>query len=205
MNCLYLILLYFVSFFTRAETINEPRFWTGINHKSNVSKFSIWQDVQLRYDLHSGGMQQTLIRIGPLYNLGTSEVGLLGTYVQTGLIKEYRPTVHHSISSGNIDLRNRLELRKIEENPSTSMRLRLLLKFDSNKKAPSSLVIWDEPFINLTNEDWTGSRIFERNRFFIGYKFIITEIKYEIGYLNQFIPRSDVQTFEHITSVNIFY
>jgi hypothetical protein len=59
------------------------------------------------------------------------------------------------------------------------------------------LLIWDEPFLNITQEEWTGKRVFERNRVFLGTVLKWEEIKIEFGYLNQLIPRENKTIQEH--------
>jgi len=189
---------------------NQNRAWLGLLGKKTLTQdYSLWSEAQLRYDLEVGGMQQTLFRFGPLKQINENhEIGLLMAFVQTGLIKEYRPTLQHMQQlSGrrNIKLssRSRLEARFLEDSSDDSMRFRYLLRGQMSLNSSLSLILWDEAFINLTNDDWTGNRTVERNRLFVGFRIPITEMSIEIGYLNQHIyRRSDL--IEHALVFYLF-
>ena len=60
-------------------------------------------------------------------------------------------------------------------------------------------------FLNITNESWTGNRTFERNRAFIGTRSKLNELSYEIGYMNQYVPRKELSTMEHILTLYLFF
>jgi hypothetical protein len=64
--------------------------------------------------------------------------------------------------------RSRMEFRMLEDSPDDSLRFRYQLRGQQALTPLLDLVVWDEPFINLTKDEWTGERTFERNRFFIG-------------------------------------
>jgi len=194
-----------------ASSKDQERIWLGMFGKKELTeKNFLFTEAQLRYDLNTPSMQQSIIRFGGLYQINTHhELGLLAAYVQTGLVKEYRPTLQYSYFSDTksfpFSLRNRLETRFLEDQEEVSLRYRLSARVQKNLNDSLSLVLWNEPFINLTREDWTGNRTFERNRFFIGPRFRLGEINLEIGYLNQFIPRKDKNTFEHIVASYFFF
>jgi hypothetical protein len=56
-----------------------------------------------------------------------------------------------------------------------------------------SLVLWEEAFANLTDDQWTGPR------------FHLGETNLEIGYLHQYIPRKGVSTHEHILTTYLYF
>ena len=95
--------------------------------------------------------------------------------------------------------RSRLEARFFEDVSEDSSRFRYLLRLDYKR-----YVIWDEVFINLKKDELTGNRVVDRNRFFIGLKSKIFNSKIEYGYLNQYIPRGDVDTIEHLLVAYLF-
>jgi hypothetical protein len=171
----------------------------------------LWTDIQLRYDNNNTTMQQTLIRFGPLKQITEkNEIGFLAAFIQTGLIDEYRATLHHLYHfSTNPEhaflLRNRLEGRALEDNPDFSIRYRSMFRYQTALKGNHSLVIWDEPFLNLTRDDWTGNRLVERNSFFLGPRISFHDSHLEVGYMNQFIPRDNVDIYEHIITMYFFY
>lgn len=67
-----------------------------------------------------------------------------------------------------------------------------------------NFLVWDEIFLNLTDDEWTGERFDERNRFFIGLKKPNQAHSVEFGYLNQFVPRSE-DIVEHIAVLYLFF
>ena len=194
-----------------ADTV-DSRTWFGLFAKKPLSEeITSWQEVQFRYDLNQGQMQQTLVRFGLLKKLNEShEAGVLMAFVQTGLVKEYRPTFQHLYSHSHdelffLNLRSRLELRDIENNDANSVRYRFMINTRKKISTNLSAVIWEEAFLNLTNETWTGSRTFERNRFFLGARIDQSYGRWEVGYLNQYIPREQKNIQEHIISTSFFY
>lgn len=156
-------------------------------------------------------LQQLLLRPGFLYKLNDKfEPGILYGYIQTDRQREHRPTLQLSqfftrTDSENMSLRNRLEFRKIEDQDAASIRYRGALRYQRKLTASKSLIVWEEPFLNITHEEWSGERIFERNRFFAGMGLEYLKTRLEIGYLNQFIPRSDRDITEHILTLYLFY
>jgi hypothetical protein len=156
-------------------------------------------------------MQQTLFRFGLLKAINkTNEVGLIGGYIQTGLTKEYRPTLQYTyqfdpIGDLTMSVRNRLEARIVEDNPDFSMRYRAQLRVMKPVNADYSMVVWDEPFLNITDDSWTGHRVIERNRFFIGPRLHFEGLNLEVGYMNQYTPRKNASITEHILTTYFYY
>lgn len=190
---------------------NRDGIWFGtFGRKPITDSVSFLSEVQLRYSTDLGSMSQTLFRGGLVKRLSVShEAGFLMAYVQTNLLKEYRPTLQHSYATTSffetqIMLRSRLEFRDLEDNPDSSLRYRLLVRSQTPIKSYLSFVFWDEPFFNLTKEDWTGARVFERNRFFTGLRWTHDTLNIEFGYLNQFVPRQ-IDVSEHLFVVYINY
>lgn len=186
-----------------ADSRSFDRTWLGLFNKKVVSKnYSIWTEAQARMDNDKFTNQQLLLRAGVLKSLNeNSEIGLIYGHIQTDDLREHRPTLQYNYTfSSSLLLRNRIEYRKLENNDAVSGRYRAMIRYQNG-----SLVIWEEPFLTFTNEDWTGNRIFERNRFFVGSSLKLAETKLEIGYMNQFTPRSGTSTIEHILTLYLFY
>lgn len=209
---LFLLLGLFVWGETWASDQSKASSWLGfMSKKSLEEKSSFWTEFQLRYDNNETTMFQTLFRFGYLYSLTPKhEAGLILGYIQTGLQKEYRPTLQHVYTftqspESLLNLRSRLEARQIEDNPDFSLRYRANLRWQKSVGGGYSAVMWEEPFVNLTDDDWTGNRFFERNRAFIGARKKLTGFDVEFGYLNQYIPRSSGNTTEHIAVAYLSY
>ena len=126
--------------------------------------------------------QQILMRTGLLKTINDkNEAGLIYGYILTDNIREHRPTLQYSHTffrnqSSVLFLRNRFEYRKQEGNETVSGRYRGSLRYQT-----AGYIVWEEPFLNITHEDWTGNRIVERNRFFVGKSFKIQEMNLEAG------------------------
>ncbi|MFP5387480.1 MAG: DUF2490 domain-containing protein, partial [Bacteriovoracia bacterium] len=154
---------------------------------------------------------QLLLRPGILKGFSKNhEAGFLYGYIYTDDVKENRPTlqltdVFLQSPSNVISLRNRLEFRIREDQDARSIRYRAALRWQHNISEVLGLVLWDEPFLNITNEKWTGDRVFERNRLFLGSSIKFDVIRLEAGYMNQFTPRKDTSIIEHILTFYLFY
>jgi hypothetical protein len=204
------ILILFVFFFCTNSFANNRSFdrtWLGLfNKKKMANDFSIWTEAQARMDNDRFNNQQLILRAGVLKSLDLkNEVGLIYGHIQTDQLREHRPTFQFShtflkTDSSAFSLRNRIEYRKLENQKASSGRYRGLLRFQCGQ-----LIVWDEPFLTFTSEDWTGNRVFERNRFFAGRNLNFQDVNLEFGYLNQFVPRTNRTTTEHILVLYIFY
>lgn len=206
-----LILVFSTSLFAATSENTRNGTWLGFFHKKSLPQdYALWTEAQFRYLLDSTGMQQTLYRIGVLKKISSDhELGMIYGYIQTGITKEHRPTLQHVQQYGQFAAmkfsgRSRMEFRMLEDSPDDSLRFRYQLRGQQALTPLLDLVVWDEPFINLTKDEWTGERTFERNRFFIGTRLPFWEMHTEIGYMNQFIPRRKDIT-EHILTLYLFY
>lgn len=201
------ILLSLLSFNLFAESRSYDRTWLGLFNKHQLEKqYSIWTEAQARMDNDKFTNQQLLLRVGLLKKIDDkNELGLIYAHVQTDIVREHRPTfqfTHTFLKSdvSQLSLRNRFEVRKLENNDAISGRYRGALRYQSNH-----FVMWDEPFLTFTREDWTGLRMVERNRFFIGPILNFDDMNLEVGYLNQYIPRKSKTTIDHILAIYLFY
>jgi hypothetical protein len=212
MKFLFLGLFVFLSIHqTFAETKEEQRTWFGLFMRKKITTdYDLWAETQLRHDEAHQTMNQTLNRFGILKNLNEHhELGFLFAYAQSATAKEYRPTLQYVYKlNGELNsfsARNRLEGRDIEDNDANSMRFRSQIRWAHVLNPKYDLVVWDEPFMNLTHEQWTGNRFIERNRAFIGTKVKFENISFEVGYMNQYIPRETRNTSEHILTTYFFF
>jgi len=212
MKYLFLVFFVFVSISkTFADSREEQRTWLGLfMRKKMTTDYDLWAETQLRHDESHQTMNQTLNRFGVLKNLSEHhEIGFLFAYVQSATAKEYRPTLQYVYKNNgelnSFSMRNRLEGRDIEKNYANSMRFRSQIRLAHVLNPKYDLVIWDEPFVNLTHEQWTGNHIFERNRAFLGTRVKFENISFEVGYMNQFVPKEPHNVTEHILTTYFFF
>ena len=193
-----------------AFTKEEQRTWLGIFARKKItSELDFWAETQLRHDETHQTMNQTLNRFGILKNIDDHhEIGFLFAYVQSATLREYRPTLQYAYKNkwenDSFSIRNRLEGRDIEDNDANSLRFRSQLRWAHTLNSDYDLVVWDEPFVNLTHETWTGNRFVERNRAFLGTRIKFENISFEVGYMNQYIPRATQSVSEHILTLYTF-
>lgn len=207
LNLLTLASFLFFSTGTYAESRTLDRTWLGLFNKTKISSdYSFWTEAQARLDNERLTRQQLLFRFGILKPLSKSfEAGLLYAYVQTNPLYEHRPTLQLNStffkqSHSSLTLRKRFEYRKLENSEAISGRFRASLRYQYKH-----FIVWEEPFINLTHETWTGERVFERNRFFVGRSFNVSLVNLEVGYLNQYVPRHERSLIEHVLVAYLFY
>ncbi|MFY7992041.1 MAG: DUF2490 domain-containing protein [Bacteriovoracaceae bacterium] len=191
--------------------VDEKRAWFGVfSRKENKENSLIsHQELQLRYNLETGSNQQLLIRFGILKPITKfHELGFLFGFIEGGEIKEYRPTLQHVYSHQDDEyrflLRSRMEWRDWEDERSNSIRYRLQIQLNYTLTNKNTIVVWDEPFLNISTNKLSGNQLLERNRAFIGIRFPISGHNLEAGYLNQFIPRQSDLT-EHIAVIYLYF
>jgi len=194
-----------------ASATEENRGWLGIFSRKESSAHSHFthQELQIRYNFENGSNQQLLARFGLLKPISeTQEIGFLMGYIETGDLIEYRPTLQHLIksqaSSRIWSLRSRLEWREWQDTNTNSLRSRFQISLLQKLNSSYSLLVWDEPFLNLTHDSMSGERFFERNRAFIGVRFPFMGHNVELGYLNQHVPRQTDLT-EHIAVAYLYF
>jgi hypothetical protein len=173
-----------------AETNDDPNGWYGFFSKTELSKkYSWWTETQLRYNFDAQTMGQTLVRTGLLRSIGRSELGLLYAYIETGEVQEHRLAFQHAMNYGGVfdrfSHRIRYEFRSLEVGGSISDRFRYLLRYAGPKVfTNSSLVVWDEIFLNVDSNQNDQIDHLDRNRFFLGFRIPVKNLSLEVGYLN---------------------
>lgn len=209
-NVTFLFCVLFVGTVHATNTTND--YWYGFFNKQKINEdYSWWTEGQLRYDLDSQRMQQTLYRTGLLRQLKNSEVGLLYAFIESGENKEHRLAFQHAKGHGtfsgfNLSHRMRLEFRSREDADNLAERFRYLLRGQGNLTKSLDSVIWNELFLNLRDGTDTGPTLVERNRFFLGIRKNISDsFDMEIGYLNQYVPRTQGNIMEHILVTYMFF
>ncbi len=174
-------------------------------------------ELQYRYNFDQDGMQQVLARPGVVYRQNEQqELGLLGGYILTRNFKskthshEYRLTqqYRHFFQKWhwNFQFRGRFEQRVLEKNSELSLRARPMLRASKEYRDNISWVAWNEFFFHVLRQDWAGDRWIDRNRLFIGVNIKHARFNYDIGYMNQYVPRRNQDDIiEHVLNVNFFH
>lgn len=187
--------------------------WGGFFLKKDLApSYSLWTEMQLRYDISDSTMEQTLLRFGLLKKISAQhELGVLLAFVQTDSRKEHRFALQHvqkygSLIGAKLSHRARLEFRNFENIGGGSGRFRYLLRAENQSFKSFKPVFWNELFLNLERGPFTGNRHFERNRIFLGIRKVFKDdLALEFGYLNQYVPRSGEDSMEHILFVGMFF
>lgn len=214
MKFILISLTFLLSLNSFADTRSYDRTWLGLFSKRKLADtgYTIHTELQARMDNDRFTQQQTLLRTGVLKNLNEkNDIGFLIAFVETDKHWETRPTFQHVYTFlkndvNTITFRSRFEYRVREDQEARSGRYRGQLKYHRALENKKAFLIWEEPFLNMTNEDWTGDRVFERNRFFIGMGLpFVDNTNFEVGYMNQYTPRETRATVEHIATVYYYY
>jgi len=210
--CYLIILSLFYIYDSFSFESKNHRQWLGVfSKKSFAENSSFWHEFQWRYNADQGKTQQTLFRFGLLRNLSKEhEIGMILGLIETGALQEIRPTFQHlymgQFNDQNVySIRSRLEYRDLENNSEQSMRYRIQPLLRHLITSEYSLLVFNELFLNFTHETWTGGRLVERNRAFGGLRMDKSYGRWEIGYLNQYVPRKNGSQQEHVLVVYFFF
>ena len=212
-----------------AKDINDFQTWgsaiaTGSLESFNpgLKNFKYWAEFQARFGDDSSRLSQVMVRPGIGYQINKNSSAWLGYgWIPTDEPFTKTPFNERRLwqqflwkdqySFGSFSSRTRFEQRWAPRvGDDTAFRLRQMLKVSSPlSNAPAySLVASDEYFLNLNDTDWAPKSGFDQNRLFlgIGYNFD-KQTKTEIGYMNQYINRSNnpVNLNDHILSINFFF
>lgn len=186
---------------------NKSKFWFGTFANNELSqRFSFWIETQLRYGLDEGQTSQFLYRTGLLQKKSDDlAYGYLYGFITANGVNEHRYTFQHALKyNALVSHRARLEYRTFEKIEDSTWRFRYLLRYAQNNKSKMGIVVWDELFLNLQKDDLSGNTFVERNRLFIGLSKKHHNAKMEFGYLNQFVPRDNLDVSEHVLVLYIF-
>jgi len=188
-----------------------------IGNKKLDSKWNIHNEVQYRNYNAIGDLEQLLLRTGLGYNLTENNNNLLLGYGYIisenyiGISSEKESINEHRIyqqfvtkqNVGKLKLKHRyrFEQRFVESDFKMRFRYFLALNYPLivNESSENQLYAsaYNEIFLN------TEKAIFDRNRVFggLGYK-LSDNLKFEIGYMNQFFEGSGRDQINIITFVN---
>lgn len=205
------ILLLLLATFNTFAIENDFGMWLGTFAKKKVTrKYSIWMETQFRYNFDLGKTSQLLYRTGVLKKANkNSEWGFLYGNIQSRALSEHRPTLQHIYNFGEVkdfalSARARLELRMFEDLSNDHLRGRYLFRMDLKRNSLKDIVIWDELFVNITENKNREDDIIDRNRFFLGKRLYKHDLILEVGYMNQYIPLSGDDVSEHLLVAYIF-
>jgi hypothetical protein len=189
--------------------------WVGTFTNTSISKvFSLWAESQLRFTFNTNGVSQLLYRFGlEQQNLSENhKLAYLYAFIRTSPFKEHRFALQHIMKYGkfiglSFSHRVRLEGRFLEGDFENSARFRYFLRGDQAfGKGKFGFVFWNEFFLNLTREKWTGDKTFDQNRLFLGIKNkVFDNNRFELGYLNQYIPRKSINVMQHLVVLYYFF
>lgn len=209
------------------QTVHDFGSWFSLNTTGPLNlgkqtgKLRWWFDGHLRYLHDSGGFHQSIFRPGIGYQLNPNTslwagYGWINDLPPSGAPIRDENRIWQQLlwtprwKTVSLMSRSRFEQRFVSTGNDAGLRFRQFFKADCPFRAssPNSLVIWDEMFIGLNETDWGQKGRFGQNRLFIGlgHKFNGPhKPKIEIGYLNQFFPRTGVNDrMNHILSFNWF-
>ena len=105
--------------------------------------------------------------------------------------------------------RTRLEERFLEDQSDEGWRLRQFFKATVPVVEDKTTFVsaWDEMFWDLDDTDWGQRTGFRQNRAFLGIGQFLDEqksVSIEVGYLNQWVDRTDEDRLNHVLLVCMF-
>lgn len=187
-----------------------------IGNKKLNAKWNVHNEVQYRNYNAIGDLEQLLIRTGVGYNLTENNNNLLlgygyilsenyiGDSNDKVSVNEHRIfqqfTTKHGVGALKLSHRYRFEQRFIESDFKMRFRYFLALQIPFSKKESVEntyyLSAYNEIFLN------TETSIFDRNRLYGGLGYHLTKnIRFEVGYMNQFFETSSRDQFNLIAFV----
>lgn len=204
--------------FAQSQDSNLGNWLMYIGNKKLSQKWNIHNEVQYRNYNAVGDLEQLLLRTGLGYNLSENNNNLLlgygyilsenyiGDSDQKKSVNEHRIfqqfSTKQNIGKLKLSHRYRFEQRFVESDFKMRFRYFLSLNYPliSFKNESSMLYAsaYNEIFLN------TKSSVFDRNRLYGGFGFKLNEnVKFEVGYMNQFFESSGRDQINVITFINI--
>ena len=223
MKLLVKILILTLSFITfclhsvSAQDSNLGNWFIYLGNKQLDNKWNIHHEVQYRNYNAIGDLEQLLLRTGIGYNLRENNNNILVGYgyilsqnyasnLNTKVtINEHRIfqqfITKQNIGKLKLTHRYRFEQRFVEDDFKLRLRyflgLNIPLQNKTEGKNPIYLSAYNEIFLN------TKSSIFDRNRLYGGLGYIISKnLKFELGYMNQFFENTGRDQINIIAFVN---
>jgi hypothetical protein len=187
-------------------------------NKNFAERFNWHHEVQYRNYNAVGDLEQLLLRTGIGYNLTENNNNILlgygfilgENYIDDtdvkNTVREHRIyqqfITRQKVSIVSLQHRYRFEQRFFEDDFKMRFRYFLSLNVPLNKKELTDktlyLSAYNEIFLNTTQGNY-----FDRNRLYggLGYK-LNDKVKFELGYMNQFLPNNNRDQINIITFIN---
>lgn len=207
-----------------AELADDFRIWGNVTARGNfggidpsLKPFRWLMEVQPRSREEGEEMDQLLIRPGIGYAVTDHSSVWLG-YAHVINFPAAGDNIHEDrfwqqymwkgqTPIGEFTSRSRFEQRWQTNGGETGGRFRQMFKLSWPLPfyQSVSLVGWDEFFVHLNDTNWGARQGFDQNRGFagVGYR-VLPPVLVEIGYMNQYINRSTIDSLNHILSLNLF-
>ncbi len=186
---------------------------------SGLSNWRWWADVQARFRNDGEDYDTGFVRPGLGYAL-TERMTLWAGYLYVDNDPAGSPRTHEQrawqqltwsprTEGFSLMSRTRLEQRFVEDQSETGWRFRQLVKATAPIAGDGEtfLSVWDEGFFDLDDTAWGQRQGFRQNRVFAGLGWFLDAQRrnsIEVGYLNQWIDRSDEDRMNHVLSINFF-
>jgi len=186
---------------------------------SSLGNWRWWLDAQLRWRDEGETYDAGIFRPGIGYAI-TDRVTAHFGYAWIDSDPAGRPPVHEDrlwqqltwnlpVDGFTLQSRTRLEERFIEDQSDEGWRLRQFFKSTVPvvEDKTTFVSIWDEMFWDLGDTDWGQRAGFRQNRAFLGLGQFLDEkksVSIEVGYLNQWIDRTDEDRLNHVLLIAFF-
>ncbi|MBT8310875.1 MAG: DUF2490 domain-containing protein [Flavobacteriaceae bacterium] len=213
-----ILLLFFGSFLpTLGQSSDFGNWLIYFGNKDFSEKWNWHHEVQYRNYDAIGDLEQLLLRTGIGYNLTENNNNILLGYgfiasenysnnndkVSVNEHRIYQQFItKQNLGSVKLSHRYRFEQRFVEDDFKMRFRYFLSLNVPLIKEDEDSISKW---YLSAYNEIFlnTKSSVFDRNRLYggIGYR-LNTNIRFELGYMNQFFESSGRDQLNIITFVN---
>lgn len=213
-----LILLGLISQAYAEDTIEDGRMWLTLSHDYHINeRWRLNLHLQPRWRQEGDEFDQILYRPGLYYKVAPSlSLGVGYAYILThlntnGNTHEHRlweDAIYQTNLTEDIKFlsRSRLEQRHLEGRSDVAHRIRQMVRFSVPTQWVSGLsaVFYDEYFINMNDASWGVHRGFDQNRAFVGVNYLFNQhANMDIGYLNQYVNRPNVDVENHVLAITI--
>lgn len=212
-------LLALFSHLANAETEEDGRFWLNINAKGSlpIEGLGWYAELQPRWREEGKDFDQLLIHSALFYKPSAKSSVWLG-YANVNSHLTGKSNINEDrlwqqfaynfdpIADIAITSRTRFEQRWLSNGDDVGYRLRQVLRLSKPIVSVPNLswVVSNEYFINTNDTDWGARSGFDQNRLFLGgaYKMKPTAKLY-IGYLNQYVNRTNIDRLNHVLSTTL--
>jgi hypothetical protein len=201
-----------------ADTLTDERLWTTFVLQRRADAPGPWRwSLETIVRTRDGVQTIDNAALRPIVNFNVDKHSTIGggyAYVvyspATIALAEHRWFQQYiwnsKIAGGSLQVRERLEERFLEGNSGMAGRLRNLVRYSHAIKTGSrfSAIGYDELFLHLNDTTVTRQGV-DQNRIFGGIGEALSKrYRYEVGYLNQYLPGHDVvrDRMNHVLSGN---